>query len=90
MRLPRKRKKEVNKIVAKKTASKMVMTALVTASAAVQNAMIISRPTPYFSPVTIAEKSLAVVRNVVDTAQAIKQIFSEKPNHWTDFIKPTI
>lgn len=34
MRLPRKRKKEVKKIVAVKTAYKMVMTAMVTAQSA--------------------------------------------------------
>lgn len=87
MRLPRKLKKKAKKIVAKKTATKTVMSAMVAAQAMAQTAIISALPS--FSPptVTIAQKSVKVAMVMVDTAKSIKQIMSEKPNSWRDFIK---
>jgi hypothetical protein len=88
MRLPRKKKKAVKKIVSRKMASKMIMTAMLTASSRTQLAMISA--TPMSSPMDIPLKALKVVQTVSDTAQAIGKIMSEPPNSWKEFIKPTI
>lgn len=88
MRLPRKRKKEVKKIVAVKTAYKMVMTAMVTAQSTAQVAMIAATPTLNVIPaVSAAQKGLKVAEVLVRIEKYIKQILSEKPNHWRDFVK---
>lgn len=85
-RLPRKYKKKVKAIVAAKSASKVAMTAMVTASSALQVAMISSMPIPVTSG-SLADRALEVVGVVSDTAQAISKIMSEKPNHWRDFVR---
>lgn len=88
-RLPRKYKKQVKKIVGRKYASKMVMTALVTASARSQVAIIAATPL-YTGTAVQAEIALKALRSVdimVDTAQAIQKIMSEPPNSWRDFIR---
>lgn len=87
MRLPRKQKKNVKKIVARKTATKTVMSAMVTAQALAQTAIISALPSFMPPAVTVADKSLKVAMVMIDTAKAIKQIMSEKPNSWRDFIK---
>lgn len=86
-RLPRKRKKQVKKIVERKTALKMAMTAMVAVQSRVQIAMIASTPIPYFGPAGIAHKAVSVAKAVADTATAIQRIMSEPPNSWREFIR---
>lgn len=86
-RLPRKRKKQVKKIVQRKTASKMAMTAAVTAQAYAQTAIISSTQFSSYGPIGVVDKALSVTRLMVDTAQAIGKIMSEPPNSWREFIR---
>lgn len=83
MRLPRKRKKQVKKIVARKNAIKMTMTAVTVAQSWAQMAVISATP----SITSVPEKALKVVQITSDTAKAIGRIMSEPPNSWKDFIR---
>jgi hypothetical protein len=85
-RLPRKRKKQVKKVVERKTASKMIMCALTAASAHAQTAIIASQPIS-IPQVGIAHKAVRTAMVMVDTAVAIQRILSEPPNSWREFIK---
>lgn len=89
-RLPRKRKKQVKKIVAAKTAMKTVTAAMTSAMGMAQIAIITLRPTPNFislSAASIAEKTLAAATVAMDSAKAIQKIMSEPPNSWREFIR---
>lgn len=86
MRLPRKDKKRVKKIVARKTATKIVMSAVMQAQTMAQLAIIAATPN-YNEPAGIALKALRVVENISDTAKAISRIMSEPPNSWRDFAR---
>lgn len=86
-RLPRKRKKQVKKVVARKTASKMAMCAVVAAQSYAQTAIISAIPVYSFAAVGVADKALRVIETVINTAYSVKQIMSEPPNSWREFIK---
>lgn len=87
MRLPRKRKKQAKKIVAAKTAFKIVSSGIVSAMALAQTAVIASTPAQYIGPVGVAYKAVSVANVMADTAQSINKIMAELPNSWKDFLK---
>lgn len=87
-RLPRKRKKQVKKIVERKRAYKIAMVGLMSVQARAQISLIVSRPISYFPPpVNVANKAASVAKAVVDAATAIQRIMSEPPNSWREFIR---
>lgn len=85
MRLPRKRKKQVKKLAAVKTALKVTMSAMTAAQAMAQTAIIAAIPS--FSITAPSEKALRVAQTMVEATQSIKRIMSEPPNSWRDFVK---
>lgn len=87
-RSPRKRKKQVKKIVAAHTALKVTTAAMATAMGMAQISMIAATPTHLPGPLSIADKALSVARVAMDRAQAIAKIMSEPPNSWKEFIQP--
>lgn len=87
MRLPRKRKKQVKKIVSAKTAFKIVTAGMVSAMGIAQTAIIASTPINYIGPAGIAHKAVSAAKVMVDTTQSINKIMSEPPNSWKDFLK---
>lgn len=84
MRLPRKRKKQVKKLVAAKTAIKITMSAMTSAQAMAQTAVIAAIPS--FGVAGPADKALKIASVLVDTKNSIMRIMSEPPNSWKDFI----
>lgn len=86
-RLPRKYKKRVNKLVAAKNAYKTLMSSMVASQAMAQSSIIVSNVFPQFAPIMIAYKALRVAQVAVEASEAIKEIKSEPPNSWRDFIR---
>lgn len=87
-RLPRKRKKQVKKIVERKRAYKIATTAMVAAQSHIQIAIIASTPVPdQPPPVNVAWRSISAAKVMVDAAQSISKIMSEPPNSWREFIR---
>lgn len=81
-RLPRKRKKQIKKIVAVKSALKCVFAAIVSAQSMARVSAVLATP---FNPVP--DKVMSVVEITKYTACAIGNIMGEPPNSWREFIR---
>lgn len=87
-RLPRKYKKQIKKVVAVASASRIVRAALISMSSAFQVAAISAQPWSFGERnEAAAAKAFSVADVVSNAAKSISEIISEKPQSWRDFIR---
>jgi len=85
-RRPRKRKKELKRKFEKVQASRMVMTALVTASSAFRLATIVAYPRIFNLPPSVfaAEKAIKTIEVTKECTEAIANIMNTGPKNWRE------
>lgn len=83
-RRPRKLKKQLKARYVRAIAFRTVATATISAVAAVQTAMVASRPIRKHDPAGLADKAMATVKIAMDCANTVAGILKSGPKNWRE------